>query len=77
MLNIYGQVNPHDTVSITGTRADLISLCNAISEAAYFDNSFIDLFDSAGEEYSINISCKSQEEMELRKSPSHYYGIDD
>jgi len=77
MLNIYGQENPHDTVIISGTREDLLGLCHAISEAAYFDNNSIDLFDSAGEEYQINISCKSEEEMQLRKPPSHYYGIDD
>jgi hypothetical protein len=74
MLNIYGQKNPHDTVIITGTREDLISLRNAISEAAYFDNEPIDFFDSDGEEYSIDINCIEYDSIIMKhiKAPSYY-----
>ena len=57
MINIYSARQPHETVTISGNKADLEALKAAIEAELNKDNGCIDVFDSEGEAYTLQVFC--------------------
>ena len=55
MINVYSARQPHETVSIVGTREDLEALKKAIESELNGDNGSISVFDSEGEGYTLQM----------------------
>lgn len=55
MINIYSASQPHETVTIAGTKDDLERLKLAIESELNKDNGCIDAFDSEGEAYTLQV----------------------
>lgn len=68
ILHIYGQVEPHDTVVIVGTRESLLKLAATITLAARdesCDGAQSPIFyDTSGEGYCISVTPTTETDMQ-------------